>query len=151
MGTHIGTRIYTALNGLQVGEDDQGNRYYVERHPPEGRKRKRWVIYKGEREASRVPPEWHGWLHYTVDETPEEAPVERKPWQTGHRAQPDRHARGLASAGQRIRRRPARRRDRRLRAVASVVTAGAETVAPRPHRKPMPRNCRNSTIHRPEP
>ncbi len=86
MGTHIGTRIYTALNGQQVGTDGQGNRYYVERHEPAtGRKRKRWVIYKGEREASRVPPEWHGWLHYTVDETPEEAPVERKPWQAEHR------------------------------------------------------------------
>ena len=85
MGTHIGTRIYTALNGLQVGTDDQGNRYYVERHEPQGRKRKRWVIYKGEREASRVPPEWHGWLHYTVDETPEEAPPERNPWQADHR------------------------------------------------------------------
>ena len=85
MATHIGTWIYTALNGIEVGRDDQGNRYYRERHEPDGRRRKRWVIYKGEREASRVPPEWHGWLHYTVDETPEEAPPERKPWQTDHR------------------------------------------------------------------
>ena len=74
MATPIGIWIYTALNGVEVGRDTQGNRYYRERHEPDGRRRKRWVIYKGEREASRVPPEWHGWLHYTVDETPEEAP-----------------------------------------------------------------------------
>ena len=101
LGTHIGTRLYTALNGLQVGRDDQGNRYFQERRAPKGRRRKRWVIYNGEREASRVPPEWHGWLHYMVDATPEEAPVARKPWQAEHR--------------------PARRGDRRLRAVAPFL------------------------------
>ena len=121
MGTHIGTRIYTALNGLQVGEDDQGNRYYVERHEPQGRRRKRWVIYNGEREASRVPPEWHGWLHYMVDETPDEAPVERRPWQAEHRPNLTGTPEALASAGQRIRRGPARRGDRRLRTVAALL------------------------------
>jgi len=84
VGTHIGTRIYTALNGKLVGKDGQGNRYYQERRDPKGRRRKRWVIYNGEREASRVPAEWHGWLHYTVDQTPDEAPVARKPWQADH-------------------------------------------------------------------
>ena len=84
MATPAGTWIYTALNGVEVGRDAQGNRHCRERHEPDGRRRKRWVICNGTREASRVPPEWHGWLHYTVDETPEEAPVERKPWQAEH-------------------------------------------------------------------
>jgi len=35
----------------------------------------RWVEYAGEKsfyevDASFVPPEWHGWLHCTTDETP---------------------------------------------------------------------------------
>ena len=84
MGTHIGTRIYTAMNGRQIGTDDQGNRYFQERREPKGRPRKRWVIYNGEREASRVPAEWHGWLHHTVDETPDEAAIKPKPWQASH-------------------------------------------------------------------
>ena len=134
-----GTRIYTALNGLQVGEDDQGNRYYVERHEPQGRRRKRWVIYNGEREASRVPPEWHGWLHYMVDETPDEAPVERRALAGRTPAQPDRHARGLASAGQRIRRGPARRGDRRLRTVAALLEKAGRRAGRRAHSGPSVR------------
>ena len=114
MATPTGTWFYTALNGVEVGRDAQGNRYYRERHEPDGRRRKRWVICNGTREASRVPPEWRGWLHYTVDETlygrrdarrgaaGAQTPAGRAP------AQHDRHARSLAPAGQRIRGRPAR-------------------------------------------
>ena len=50
-----------------------GNRYYVQRKGvgPLGVPR-RWVIYRNLAEASQVPPEWHGWLHYTVDTPPTE-------------------------------------------------------------------------------
>lgn len=36
--------------------------------------RHRWVEYadKSAYNASSVPPEWHGWLHYMTDHTPEE-------------------------------------------------------------------------------
>ena len=64
----IGTRLYTWAKGEQVGSDEHGNRYFVERNPPRDRKAKRWVIYAGEAEASKVPAEWHAWLHYTVDQ-----------------------------------------------------------------------------------
>jgi NADH:ubiquinone oxidoreductase subunit len=79
----IGTSLFTWARGKLVGTDDQGNRYYVERKPVRGRHIRRWVIYKGMEDASRVPPEWHAWLHYTVD-----APLERaadKPWVKEHR------------------------------------------------------------------
>ena len=69
----IATRIFTWWKGEPVGSDDSGNRYYREKSPPEGRRERRWVIYEGEAEASRVPPEWHAWLHHTVDEVPPEA------------------------------------------------------------------------------
>jgi NADH:ubiquinone oxidoreductase subunit len=42
------------------------------------------VIYDGEAEASRVPPEWHGWLHHTWQEPPTVAPLKRKPWEKPH-------------------------------------------------------------------
>lgn len=37
--------------------------------------RHRWVEYaeKGRYNASQVPPEWHGWLHYITDRTGDEA------------------------------------------------------------------------------
>ncbi|WP_262695328.1 NADH:ubiquinone oxidoreductase subunit NDUFA12 [Kordiimonas aquimaris] len=76
----FGTLIFTSRKGVKVGEDDQGNTYYREKNG-----RKRWVIYKnGPVEASRVPADWHGWLHYTVDETPVERPLTVKPWEKEH-------------------------------------------------------------------
>jgi len=84
----LGTWLYTRFNGALVGTDAEGNRYYHERREPkDGRKRSRWVIYNGPAEASRVPPEWHAWLHRTIDQPPLEnrkRPV--KPWQKEHRA-----------------------------------------------------------------
>lgn len=68
-----------------VGEDEQGNRYFEERKPSrEGRKR-RYVVYKGLAEASRVPPDWHGWLHHMFEEPPTLAPLKRRAWELPHR------------------------------------------------------------------
>lgn len=78
------TKLFTSRKGKQVGEDQFGNLYYVEKSPREGKKSKRWVVYKGEIEASKVPPEWHMWLHYTTDELPSERPHEPKAWEKPH-------------------------------------------------------------------
>jgi NADH:ubiquinone oxidoreductase subunit len=78
-GQTIGTQIFTARHGVKVGEDEQGNVFYQSKDG-----RKRWVIYNGEAEASRVSPEWHGWLHHTWDEPPTERPVRRKAWEKPH-------------------------------------------------------------------
>ena len=64
--TTLVTRVMTWLQGERVGADSFGNCYYQERAKPAGRRRRRWVVYKQEDEASRVPPSWHAWLHYTV-------------------------------------------------------------------------------------
>jgi NADH:ubiquinone oxidoreductase subunit len=85
----IGTLLFTWWRGELVGTDSTGNRYYRERNPAklvkgggmESRER-RWVIYKGEAEPSKVPPEWHGWLHHSTDEVPHD--VQRRPWQKPH-------------------------------------------------------------------
>ena len=66
----FGTWLFTKLRGELVGTDDQGNRYFQDKRVTAGRRRKRWVIYQGEPEASRVPPDWHGWLHYTTNTPP---------------------------------------------------------------------------------
>lgn len=78
-GQTLGTQIFTARHGVRVGQDDQGNIYYRSRDG-----KRRWVIYKGEMEATRVPPDWHGWLHFTWDQPPTEAPLRHKPWEKPH-------------------------------------------------------------------
>ena len=75
-GNTIGTRLFTWRRGIRVGSDSLGNIYYRER---EGHKR--WVIYRDLAEASLVPPEWHGWLHYTVDVPPTEEAYKTRPWE----------------------------------------------------------------------
>ncbi|TXG83007.1 MAG: NADH:ubiquinone oxidoreductase subunit NDUFA12 [Sphingomonadales bacterium] len=74
-----GTRLFTAQRGEKIGTDTDGNAYYRERNGS-----RRWVIYKGDAEASRVPPEWHAWLHYTVDTPPSERPPVVKTWEKPH-------------------------------------------------------------------
>lgn len=66
--SHIGTQLFTYFSGAYVGMDADGNRYYKEKNPAKNVREKRWVVYNGRPEASRVSPEWHGWLHYTLDE-----------------------------------------------------------------------------------
>ncbi|PIE09353.1 MAG: NADH:ubiquinone oxidoreductase subunit NDUFA12 [Rhodobacterales bacterium] len=78
-GQTFGTQLWTARHGEKVGEDDQGNVYYRTSDDA-----KRWVIYDGEVEASRVPPEWHGWLHRLFDEPPSEKPLVHKDWEKPH-------------------------------------------------------------------
>jgi NADH:ubiquinone oxidoreductase subunit len=75
----LGTQWFTARNGLKVGEDEQGNVYYQTANS-----KKRWVIYNGEMEASRVSPDWHGWLHFTWDQPPSKAPLVHKAWEKPH-------------------------------------------------------------------
>ena len=42
----LGTLLYTRFKGALKGEDQFGNKYYVEKNPPEGRRAKRWVVFK---------------------------------------------------------------------------------------------------------
>lgn len=83
------TRIYTWWNGVAVGTDSFGNRYYRGKRArrDDGRRERRWVLYKGEREASKVPPEWHAWLHYLTDEAPQ-GDGRTKSWEQPHAPNP---------------------------------------------------------------
>ncbi len=80
-GATIGTLLFSAFNGEHVGTDAQGNKYYrSKKKGPDGRER-RWVIYDGANDASRVPAEWHGWLHHSYDELPESRLPPPKVWE----------------------------------------------------------------------
>lgn len=84
-GATIGTLFTVAKRGRLVGTDEQGNRYYESRDTQsyDGRRR-RWVIYDGYAEATKVSPDWHGWLHYTFDEPPTEVALPRQTWEKDH-------------------------------------------------------------------
>ena len=60
----IGTFIYTLFTGKFIGQDEFGNKYYS------NRKKKRWVIYKDRVESSKIPPEWHMWIHFLTKNKP---------------------------------------------------------------------------------
>ena len=84
-GATLGTVLFTSRRGSLIGMDDQGTKYYVDKKNKSlnGRVR-RWVMYAGAVGASRVPPEWHAWLHYTVDTPPSEAMPARNSWEKPH-------------------------------------------------------------------
>lgn len=85
MTATIGTLLHTWVHGSLVGRDEYGNRYYQARaRTKERNRRKRWVIYNGKAEPSKVPAHWHTWLHYTTDTVPEDAKASRYRWQRGH-------------------------------------------------------------------
>lgn len=77
-GPGLGTRIFTARHGEEVGRDEQGNIYYRNGAGPAER---RWVIYKGEPEATRIPPDWHLWMHKTVSDPPSARPLTSRVWE----------------------------------------------------------------------
>lgn len=79
-GNTIGTRLFTWRRGKRVGEDGLGNVYYRERNGT-----RRWVIYDTLSEPSQVPPGWHAWLHFIVDEPPAEEEYSPRPWEKAHR------------------------------------------------------------------
>ena len=66
-------------NKKKVGEDALGNVYYEGGRDTHGIPR-RWVIYTGSNEGSRVPPDWFAWLHHQVDAVPTQALPPPRPW-----------------------------------------------------------------------
>jgi NADH:ubiquinone oxidoreductase subunit len=87
----MGTRLFTWLRGQQVGTDQFGNRYYREKgarrlRPGGGRRsrEKRWVLYNGAPDGSKVPAMWHAWIHHTIDQVPVNAGAKRYAWEKDH-------------------------------------------------------------------
>lgn len=75
---------FTTRRGEKVGQDQYGNTYYRDQKRKLHGRERRWVMFNGSAEASKVPPEWHGWLHHSMD-----APIPlnssyHKPWVQPH-------------------------------------------------------------------
>lgn len=83
-GATVGTSLFTALSGEQVGTDAQGNKYFRSKGKTVEGLERRWVIYQGANDASRVPAEWHGWLHHSYDDLPESHLAPAKIWEVDY-------------------------------------------------------------------
>ncbi len=105
-GQTLGTQLWTWRKGIRVGEDANGNIFYTNADAT-----RRWVIYKDDTEASKVSPDWHGWLHHTWDETPGDAPLTHKSWEKPHQENLTGTAAAYAPAGSLRRAEPAPKKD----------------------------------------
>lgn len=84
-GATFGTMLFSARNGRTIGQDALGNTYHEGKAGVTGHPR-RWVMYSGANDASRVPPEWHSWLHNTVDLPPDESLPPPRRWELDAKA-----------------------------------------------------------------
>jgi NADH:ubiquinone oxidoreductase subunit len=105
-GQTLNTQLYTWRRGVKVGEDTQGNAFYTTKDG-----KRRWVIFNGEVEASRVSPDWHGWLHHTFKDTPTDKPMVHKVWEKPHQENLTGTPLAYAPAGSIRRAEPAARKD----------------------------------------
>src|SRR3546814_13609187 len=71
-GATIGTAWFTRRHGARFGTDTLGNVYFRSKKGD-----KRWVIYQGANDASRIPPEWYSWLHHQIDGHPDRSEERR--------------------------------------------------------------------------
>jgi len=76
-GASWGTGLFTRRHGREVGRDADGNIYFQHKDDP----RRRWVIYAGDNDGSRVPPNWQAWLRGTIDDLPEKDLPPRRKWE----------------------------------------------------------------------
>jgi len=74
----LGTRFYTIFFGKLVGRDEFGNKYYQSKNG------KRWIIYKGEVEATKIPGEWYSWMHFTNNKIENNHDIKKFNWQKSH-------------------------------------------------------------------
>jgi NADH:ubiquinone oxidoreductase subunit len=76
-GASWGTSITTRRHGREAGRDEAGNVYFQHKDNPA----RRWVIYAGANDGSRVPPGWQSWLRGTIDELPDKGLPPRRAWE----------------------------------------------------------------------
>ena len=78
------SKLIIRMTARFVGIDTFGNRYYETKKPVRGVRCSRYVIFKGCVEASKVPADWHGWLHHTEASPPPKDGHTRYDWQQEH-------------------------------------------------------------------
>ena len=81
---HFISKLMIKLTAQKVGQDQFGNQYFETRTARRGQRKRRYVLYKGQVEASKVPSNWHGWIHHTEQLPPPETGYAVHDWQQEH-------------------------------------------------------------------
>ena len=88
-GQTFGTQLWTWRFGELVGTDEFGNTYYQtaggRKDPAIGIVR-RWVVYAGETEATKVAAGWHAWLRHTQEAPPTRDGYVAREWELPRKA-----------------------------------------------------------------
>ena len=74
----LGTRIHTLFFGKLVGKDSSGNKYY------ESKSGKRWIVYSGEIDATKISNDWYSWIHFMKNKIEFNTKVKKYDWQKPH-------------------------------------------------------------------
>ena len=74
----FGTFLYTIFFGKKAGKDEFGNKYYTNKNG------KRWVIYNGEINASKITSDWFSWIHNISNKIPHKINEKKYSWQKPH-------------------------------------------------------------------
>ena len=75
----LGTRLHTFFKGKFIGKDENGNKYY------ESKNGRRWVIYNGEVDSTKIPNEWFSWIHFTKNKIEKVQDQKKFSWQKSHK------------------------------------------------------------------
>ena len=75
----LGTRLHTFFKGKFVGKDENGNKYY------ESKNGRRWVIYNGEVDSTKIPNDWFSWIHFTKNKIEKAQGQKKFSWQKSHK------------------------------------------------------------------
>lgn len=78
-GKTLSLMLFTRRHGTLIGADQFGNQYY-QHASSKDILHKRWVVYNGYADASRIPPSWKAWLYDEACDPPDNSPDTRKPW-----------------------------------------------------------------------
>jgi NADH:ubiquinone oxidoreductase subunit len=77
-GATVGTRFYTRASASSWARTSSATSTIATLRPtrsiPNVGAERRWVIYNGPADASRVPPGWRGWLQHNFELPPSEEP-----------------------------------------------------------------------------
>ncbi len=66
------------ISSKKMGQDEFGNSYY------QNKSGKRFIVYKGIAEPSKIPAQWHSWIHYYHDIAPVNIRTNKYSWQKIH-------------------------------------------------------------------
>lgn len=69
---------FIKISSQKVGTDEFGNQYF------KNKKGKRFVIYNGISEPSKIPAKWHGWIHHSTDVAPVNFDSHKHSWEKIH-------------------------------------------------------------------